>query len=217
MATSQNGWSVDPKRVKVIIGGVELLGGVRAGDVATVLEYVATQFDKRVERLIEGHCWGYASRPIRGQSTGYSNHASATAVDLNAPEHGRGKRGTFSPKQVAEIHEILREVRGAVRWGGDYSTGMVDEMHFEIIAGATFIGTVADMLHHKATREEDDMTDDERKQLSLTYQAVWGMDGKGGPVHDKAGEYPPIMHTLAKLAKQVDDLTTEVKALRAAK
>src|SRR5689334_15051147 len=104
MAISQNGWAVlwaPPKAVKV--PGTDLKLAVRSGDVATVLIEVARRFNAEVESLSlpvrerPGYDdWAWAVRPVRGQSTGYSHHASGTAIDLNATRHPRGVKGTFT-------------------------------------------------------------------------------------------------------------------------
>lgn len=151
MSTSQNGWPVNPERVDLAVHGIDYVGGVRAGDVATVLGYVAKQLAARVELGRVGQCWGWAPRPIRGQTTGFSNHASATAIDHNSLRHPRGAHGTFSPAQVAVIHEILDETAGVVRWGGDYTSGPVDEMHFEINSGTARVTLIANELAEKGT------------------------------------------------------------------
>ena len=78
--------------------------------------------------------WGYAYRPIRGQSTGWSNHASGTAEDLNSTKHPLGKVGTFV--QAALIRLLLRRFRGLLDWGGDWHNRK-DEMHFELAPGTT--------------------------------------------------------------------------------
>lgn len=147
MATSQNGWPVYPDSTGLnkTFAPVAFPNGVRPGDVATLLGHVATAIHERVEPLVSGWCWGYNYRPIRGQSTGFSNHASATAIDVNAPDHPQGKRGTWSPAEVAELRKILAECGGVVRWGGDYS-GTLDEMHFEINAGSAAVNTAANHL-----------------------------------------------------------------------
>lgn len=167
-AYSQNGWTANDRGV---IGSYALPGGkiaVRAGDVSVVLLWVANRFHEQVERLEWPGNWGYAERPIRGSTTVLSNHASGTAIDLNAPRHPLGVRGTFSPSQVAAIRRILAAANGAVRWGGDY-TGRVDEMHFEINAGAAAVRAAADRFRAAAAspppaptpprplREDDDM------------------------------------------------------------
>ena len=128
---------------------------VADGPAGDVLMYVAAQFDQRVEDIDTARGaapddWGHADRPIRG-GTATSNHASATAIDLNATRHPLGARGTFTTAQVTEIRAILDEVAHVVRWGGDYS-GRVDAMHFEIATTAATVATVARRL-----AQEDDM------------------------------------------------------------
>jgi hypothetical protein len=56
------------------------------------------------------------SRPIRDQETGYSNHASATAIDLNATQHPRGVKRTWTTAERAAIDRHLAEYEGVVRW-----------------------------------------------------------------------------------------------------
>lgn len=133
MTTSQNGWPLiapaDVAHKTATMPGIS--GRVRLGDVFEVLAYVVEQFDKRVEKVRKADSWGYAYRAIRG-ATKWSNHASATAVDLNSNRHPLGKHGTFNAAQVKAIHHILAEVDNVVRWGGDYWPHRPDEMHFEI-------------------------------------------------------------------------------------
>lgn len=133
-ATSQNGWPAGQSSALPLtglaVGAATFPAGVRRGDVHTVLAYVAGRFDREVEKLVKGWCWGHAYRPIRGATT-LSNHASGTAIDLNAPNHPLGKAGTFTAAQRTRIHAILADCGGVVRWGGDYS-GRKDEMHLEI-------------------------------------------------------------------------------------
>ena len=148
MAKSQNGWTAG---TPAAIGGldtsyvpgtkVRLPQGVRRGDVATVLLYVAAQFHQHVEALHAGWCWGYAYRKIEG-STALSNHASGTAIDLNAPNHPMGRKGTFSAAKVTAIRKILSFCEGVVRWGGDYASRK-DEMHFEIVKSAAEVTRIA--------------------------------------------------------------------------
>lgn len=144
---SQNGWpaSRDSTLIRVdkafTVAGVTFPNGVRSGDVETVLRYLCEQFHSTVEHLIKGECWGYYYKDIEGSTT-LSNHASATAVDLNAPKHPMGVRGTFTAAQRAAIRAILTYLGGVVRWGGDY-VGRADEMHFEINADATAVAKVA--------------------------------------------------------------------------
>lgn len=141
MPNSLNGWPVvySSDDLQKTLAGQRMPNGVRRGDVEVVLGYVAEQFHRRVEPLVTGWCWGWNNRAVTG-GTAPSNHASATAIDLNAPNHPYGKANTFTPVQRDTIHDILAEVGGGVvRWGGDY-TGNRDDMHFEINAG---VGAVA--------------------------------------------------------------------------
>lgn len=142
---SQNGWSAKrrlPLDNRPVPGtSVRLVPGVRAGDVAVVLREVARRFHVEVEPLRSPGCWGHAYRVIRS-GIRMSNHASGTAIDLNAPLHPLGRSGTFSGAQVAAIHRILADLQGVVRWGGDYS-GRKDEMHFEIVGSSAMVARVA--------------------------------------------------------------------------
>lgn len=149
MAISQNSWTVIFENGPALDYCPPIIGKVRAGDVKEVFAYLLREFDQNVEDVQEGRDdWGWAVRPVRGQTSGYSNHASATAIDINAIQHGRGKRGTFSAAQVREIRKILAYLEGVVRWGGDYpaNLSLPDEMHFEINAGAAAVKRVADKI-----------------------------------------------------------------------
>jgi len=148
LANSQNGWpcytQANPPSYKSCWATGRL-----APDAAPVLEYLMEQFDKRVERINVGEIkdddWAFAPRNIEGTST-ISNHASGTAVDLNATKHPQFKVGTFTPAQVTEIRKILAELDGVGRWGGDYPAARRDEMHFEINAGPAKVAAVVKKL-----------------------------------------------------------------------
>jgi hypothetical protein len=126
---------------------ITLPQGVRRGDVATVLLFVAERFHHTVEPLHAHQCWGYAYRKIRGSSSVLSNHASGTAIDLNAPAHPLGARGTLTREKVAAIRRILAFCDGTVRWGGDYRHRK-DEMHFEIVRPAADVAVIAKKIEH---------------------------------------------------------------------
>lgn len=161
MARSQNGWTVVSSSGvdHLQVPGSQVKIHVRKDDAGFVLMYVASQFDQRVEDIDNARGalddWGYARRPIRG-GTVYSNHASATAIDLNAVKHPLGAMGTFTRSQQLEIDKILTECDGVVRWGGHYSRRK-DEMHFEIVGSAAEVKRVAAKLRGKVN-EEDEVT-----------------------------------------------------------
>jgi peptidoglycan hydrolase-like protein with peptidoglycan-binding domain len=98
-------------------------------DVAPLLVGLAEEFHRTVEPLDPRSCWGYAYRNVRGGTTP-SFHAAGIAVDLNAPRHPLGRRGTFTPAQTSRCRELAAKY--GCRWGGNYA-GRADEMHFEVI------------------------------------------------------------------------------------
>lgn len=141
MLTSQNGWpvleSTSPKLHAWVLpahnGQVSVR--LRNGSAGFLLAHNALRFAEYVEGLAQPVLddWGYAVRPVRGQTTGYSNHAAGCAIDLNATRHPLGKADTFTAEQVKAIRHTLTKYAGCVRWGGNY-TGRKDEMHFEVVA-----------------------------------------------------------------------------------
>lgn len=151
MARSQNGWTVlDGYGDARLVNIPKIIGKVRGEPVSTIFADLVEVFDQTVEDVELGRDdWGFAPRPIRGGTTP-SNHASGTAIDLNAQRHGLGLRGTFSAAQVSAIRRLLDRYRTAagkpvVRWGGDY-TGRADEMHFEIVGSISECREVAARL-----------------------------------------------------------------------
>lgn len=137
MTASQNGWSViaPNETYKWVIPGTDRHLILRKGAAGFVLAHLALWYHESVEPLNTGvwDDWGYAVRPVRG-FTVISNHASGTAMDLNAVKHGMGVKNTFTLKQKVKVRARLVWMRGVVRWGEDYHT-RVDGMHFEINRG----------------------------------------------------------------------------------
>lgn len=162
MATSQNGWPVvhaaDRKRKidERPINGHRYPNGFLKGDVYAAFVWLFTQLDTRVEKVAEGTPsdeWGYNVREIEG-SDDWSNHSSGTAGDYNASQHGMGgsAHAGYNERQVAEIHEILREANGIFRWGGDYK-GRKDPMHFEIAKGEAAVSDFVDSIQPREGRK----------------------------------------------------------------
>lgn len=198
MVTSQNGWpaSPDPSAIGIdkqfSVAGVALPGGVKTGNVATVLGYVCDEFHRNVEPLTPGWCWGYEYRGTRANPGVVSNHASGTAVDLNAPHHPQNSAGTFRPAQVDWIRQILRTAGGVVAWGGDWR----DEMHFEIrgtpdevAAAAAALGQALPPPPSSGTPSPPpgggDVTDDELQKIADKVWAHLIADASAGAtLHD---------------------------------
>ena len=157
MPKSYNGWPASKDKAAIGIDGnavvrgtsIKFPPGLKGGDVAFVLGYVAGELHRRVEPA-SSPLWGYYYKQSANSASLISCHASGTAFDWNAPKHPNGKRGTFTPKQVATIKAIMAEVHGAVVWRGDVS-GAIDEMHFEI---AKITATV---LKQKANQLRQDL------------------------------------------------------------
>ena len=136
VVTSYNGWPIGNPGSAIGVASYPVPGTsiqllVKSGDVSTVLIYVAGRFNAEVEKLRADQVGGYEYRRNVNNPSVWSNHASGTAVDLNAVLHPNHAKGTFTPPQVAAIRRILASCDGVVYWGGDYS-GTTDEMHFEI-------------------------------------------------------------------------------------
>lgn len=151
MSTSQNGWTVlsASQTRKWIIPGTGRHLVLNPDHAGFVLAHTALWHHERVERLDLGVWdeWGWAVRPVRGQTSGYSNHASGTAADLNATRHPQGVPAdrTFTPAQLRRIRRRLRWLR-VLRWGGDYRNARPDAMHWEINADARAVAAVAAVL-----------------------------------------------------------------------
>jgi hypothetical protein len=155
MARSSNGWVVldsgttGPPLRHWQIPTVNRKLMLRDGSAGFLLVHLAMWFDQKVERLDakeQYDDWAYAKRPVRGAQV-YSNHASGTAIDLNATKHPMGvaTRSTFSNAEIEKIHARLRFYRGTIRWGGDYQN-RPDAMHFELNKGIASVESLARTL-----------------------------------------------------------------------
>ena len=125
MAKSQNGWHVQPGTANLWPN--PYVGGILAGPVWVVLSWFVREFNRLVEPVDRRQSGCYNRRRIAG-SNKWSNHASATAVDLNWNSHPAGRRNTFTPFEVHQLLQLLDEAGGVIRWGRLFE----DEMHFEI-------------------------------------------------------------------------------------
>lgn len=132
MSKSQNGWPV--QHTSAGLWPHPLVGPILAGPVWVVLNWLVVAFDRHVETVRRSQSGCYNRRRIAG-STKWSNHASATAVDLNWNLHPhRGQYVGFSKAQVAAVNAIVAELHPVIRWGGP---AFNDPMHFEIAPGVT--------------------------------------------------------------------------------
>ena len=138
MASSQNGWPALPsgsnKLHKWVVPGADRHFVLRSGSAGFILCHFILWYHEKIHKLNEDGSvwdeWAWAFRPVRGDDTGLSNHASGTAVDLNATRYPLG-RAVMLAWRKAKIRARLKMYKSCIRWGGDYS-GRKDEMHFEI-------------------------------------------------------------------------------------
>lgn len=150
MLESQNGYPVPVTLAEqaATLTDVTVVGGVlrlRKGDVACVEQYLFDQLALLEVPMWPG-CWSFYVRPIRGETTGYSNHGSGSAFDFSAPKHPRqsfDRYDGWTAAHVAAIHRLLSELDGVIRWGGDYHSEPYDPMHFEINASPAAVAKVA--------------------------------------------------------------------------
>jgi hypothetical protein len=133
--TSPNGWPASEDRKAL---GIETFAvpGTKikfacAKAVAPILVSFAKDFHELVEPIDQGQLddWGYAFRQTRGSDRILSNHASGTAIDLNAILHPLGKSNTFNKDQRNTINLLITKY--GLAWGGNYKKRK-DDMHFEI-------------------------------------------------------------------------------------
>jgi hypothetical protein len=140
MLTSYNGYpaSKDPNEIGIKsypVTGTDLR--LRCAEsVGPLLAAFAAEFHNLIEPIDKGALddWGYCFRMVRGTTDKLSNHASGTAIDLNATRHALGKIGTFPAEKVPMIRALAKKY--GLKWGGDYKNRK-DEMHFEIEVSAT--------------------------------------------------------------------------------
>lgn len=152
MATTVNGWPVlftnrtDGPMPRLRKWNVPATNGLskgekyfylRDGSTGFILMHFIMWFHETIERLDVNKIWdewGWAVRPVRGQTVGYSNHAGGVAADLNATLHPRGVSiwRSFSAKEIRAIRMRIRSriYWKCLIWGGDWSTP--DGMHVEL-------------------------------------------------------------------------------------
>ncbi|WP_418061798.1 M15 family metallopeptidase [Pimelobacter simplex] len=136
-ATSQNGWPAladgsDRLHVWTIPARTgEVRVRMRSGSAGFLLAHFVLWWSERLEPVRGAVLddWGWAYRPVRGALV-LSNHASGTAVDVNATAYPLGTERMPAP-MVRRVRRRLRLYGGCVGWGGDYRVRK-DQMHLEI-------------------------------------------------------------------------------------
>lgn len=170
MALTRLGWDVITSgSSNRLVNFSWVTGKVRKGDGQIILDYLCRRFNDEVEKIRRDWSWAWSYRNVRGASF-ISEHAGGWAIDLNAPKHPLGKSGTFSAAEVRAIRNILNDLDGTVRWGGDYA-GRKDEMHFELQGGLAKLAAVAKKIQGGNVQPVGNVT-------------------KPAPAKDKSGAWP---------------------------
>ncbi|MCG0286457.1 hypothetical protein [Streptomyces sp. PSAA01] len=123
---SPNGWEME----KVTDGGGTIwsrpvpgtpLEGVtvRIGAPEAVLVHVIRRFHYEIDELRKGDVVGWRSPGTVRKGLPEGNLASGTAVRIRPGHYPPGVKGGFFPQQEVVLRDILAELDGVVRWGGD--------------------------------------------------------------------------------------------------
>lgn len=223
--TSQNRWPAYETTAKFVrFSAAGFTGWAANADVDVLFTELITRFNAEVEPLAGKPLddWSWAFRPIRGKTTGLTNHASATAIDLNSTQHPRGVHDTFTAGQVAAIRRILNSItddhdRPIFRWGHDYQHAPVDDMHFEINDDPAHAKQAADKLRHRPPVEEVDMQPTD--MIKLTEAAARAMSAAPGATPRKAGDEVSVSYLLqwggAGLARVQTEAAAQANRLKA--
>ncbi|MFJ8932107.1 hypothetical protein ACIRLA_36615 [Streptomyces sp. NPDC102364] len=148
---SANGWDVldahSPETAIHAIPGTNLRVTLRRGDAATVLAYVAQRFHYDVMPLeaSRGQVLGYAA-DLQVKSDFESNHLSGTALALYPDNYPLGSKGNLYPNQVTAIRDIVAELQGVVKWGGDMQPVKESTFFLDVPPDSTKLALVARTL-----------------------------------------------------------------------
>lgn len=133
---SQNGWEIQNQANHVstvwtrAVSGTGLDVDIRIGLPELLLLHIARRFHYEVQELRAGDVQGWSRIGRTPLTRPASNLSSGTALRV-VP--GARARGSYFPRQVERIRDIVADCGGTVRWGGDDDT--VDESLYYLTAG----------------------------------------------------------------------------------
>jgi len=145
---SYNGWPASKDQAEIGIKPYLVPGTLIklrcAEKVAPLLVGFAAEFHNLIEPLDIGanDDWGFAYRDVRGVPGKLSNHASGTAIDLNASRHPLKSINTFEPAKVPMLKALCKKY--ALSWGGEWTRP--DPMHYEINLDAAKVAALITKL-----------------------------------------------------------------------
>lgn len=182
MATSDNGWSViypeDARSKTTFVKIGKATFQVRKGT-EELWRLFLTELNK-IEPFSEaGWDGAYAFRLVLGSETNWSCHASATAIDMNASQHPRGRGLRYkgwSLKQRYQLRKLLNSTLGkAFKWGNDFST-TPDGMHFQLREPAVVNKIMGQLGLRVVSRAEQvrAQTRALQRDVGIVADGVWG-------------------------------------------
>lgn len=163
MPNSINGWPVldnppwsDPRLEKKPVPGVPKRTLTMRREVLPLFLALAKDYHDTIAPIDEGDLddWSYSYREARAANA-WSDHASGTAVDLNAAKEGWLGMSNYSWWANPAKHRAAQDIKkryevvmwgGSKDFGGDYYNGStVDWMHWAIKPGVT-VAQVQDVI-----------------------------------------------------------------------
>jgi hypothetical protein len=136
---SLNGWTLEdrPNHISTVwtrpVPGTGLSIDVRVGVVETVLVHLIRRYHYEIDELRAGDLVGWRSPAEVRQSLPESNLASGTAVRIRPGHYPVGTSGGYFIPERAVLRDILAELDGVIRWGGDDDPS--DESLFSVDVG----------------------------------------------------------------------------------
>jgi len=149
MPTSINGWPVlddpiwgDPRAKKAIIDGIGTQLWVQR-DCWPLFASIVRDYDKAINKVRISDGYDYRQSRTSGN---WSNHSSATAVDINPDAEGavgtgplawwKNRRRGAKAAKIRDRYEIVYW-GGATECDGNFNPGWWDWMHWELKPGTT--------------------------------------------------------------------------------
>ncbi|MFJ7903899.1 hypothetical protein ACIQ6V_25965 [Streptomyces sp. NPDC096198] len=119
---------------------------VRMEDVETVLVHVIQRFHYEIDVLRRGDVVGWCHPGKIRKGLAESNLASGTAVHIRPGFYPSGQRGGYFPNQLVIVRDILADLEGVVRWGGDDKKPDEALFYIDVKPGNGYLPKVADKL-----------------------------------------------------------------------
>ena len=145
---SDNGWQVsaDKDSIEVknyMVEGTTIHFAVAKGAAPLLLAF-AKWYNEHIEPIAGKTYddWGFAYRAVRGQTEGFSNHASGSAIDINSAKYPLSKK-VMKPEKAKLIRQECDRL--GLKWGGDFTR--IDEMHYEVALNPAQAALLIDKLN----------------------------------------------------------------------